>query len=276
MAALAEFKGEISMYKKIKTCLLPVCISALLLCGCSQTENTETATAAETVLSAEESADITEASADITEDITGEAEVIAAEKYIPSDEERAQIQELLTKSKEFFYGYIACKDICQHTNQSHSVTTTETIDNGMYEGQTAEKTWYEVSDGEVMSLDALNEKMDSLFTENMIGSLDGVLKKLYHEENGRLYIADYAGSDGGVLGTDTVHIASVGKADENTLVLYMTAFGAGENWDLDHDLNEDFTVVLKNTDSGLKIDVCDFVAYQYIEWCYAPKDDIFE
>lgn len=263
--------------KKIKTFLLPVCISALLLCGCSQTENVETTTAAETVLSAEESADITE----VSEDITGEAEavseeVIAAEKYIPSDEEKTQIQELLTKSKDFFYGYIACKDICKHTNQSHSVTTTETIDNGMYEGQTAEKTWYEISDGEVMSLDALNKKMDSLFTENMIGSLDGVLRKLYHEENGRLYIADYAGSDGGVLGTDTVHIASVGKADENTLVLYMTAFGAGENWDLDHDLSEDFTVVLKNTDSGLKIDVCDFVAYQYIEWCYAPEDDVFE
>lgn len=30
------------MYKKIKTCLLPVCISAVLLCGCSQTENAET------------------------------------------------------------------------------------------------------------------------------------------------------------------------------------------------------------------------------------------
>ncbi len=272
------------MYKKIKTCLLPVCLSAVLLCGCSQTEIAETGNAAERILSAEESPDITEASADITEvseDITGEAEivseeVIAAEKYIPSDEEKMQIQELLTKSKDFFYGYIACKDICKHTNQSHSVTTTEMIDNGMYEGQTAEKTWYEVSNGEVMSLGALNKKMDCLFTEKMIGSLDGTLKKLYHEENGRLYIADYAGSDGGVLGTDTVHIASVGKSDENTLILYMTAFGAGENWDLDHDLNEDFTVVLKNTDSGLKIDVCDFAAYQYIEWCYAPDDDIFE
>lgn len=211
--------------KKFKTCLLPVCISALLLCGCSQTENTETATAAETVLSAEESADITEASADITEvseDITDETAIVSEEVIA------------------------------------------------------AEKTWYEISDGEVMSLDALNKKMDCLFTEKMIGSLDGTLKKLYHEENGRLYIADYAGSDGGVLGVDTVHIAYVGNADENTLVLYMTAFGAGENWDLDHDLSENFTVVLKNTDSGLKIDVCDFAAYQYIEWCYAPKDDIFE
>lgn len=268
-----------------KSVILSICLTILLMCSCSAHESNHESISnilsrtadSETILSTEEGANITEVSEDIIDEtaIVSE-EVIAAEKYIPSDEEKSQIQELLTKSKEFFYGYIACKDICKHTNPSHSVTTTETIDNGMYEGQPAEKTWYEISDGEVMSLDALNKKMDCLFTEKMIGSLDGTLKKLYHEENGRLYIADYAGSDGSVLGVDTVHIAYVGNADENTLVLYMTAFGAGENWDLDHDLSENFTVVLKNTDSGLKIDVCDFAAYQYIEWCYAPDDDIFE
>ena len=57
-------------------------------------------------------------------------------------------------------------------------------------------------------------------------------------------------------------------------VLYMTAFGAGENWDLDHDLTEDFTVLLKKTDSGFKVDECGLNAQAYIEWCYTPENDM--
>lgn len=146
----------------------------------------------------------------------------------------------------------------------------------MHEGQTESKTWYEVADGEVMSFNDLNEKMDQIFTEKMIESLGDILGNSYHEENGRLYISDGAGSDGGVLETDTVYINSVGEMDENTFVLYMTAFGAGENWDLDFDIKDDFTVILKKTDRGLKIDECDAAAYQYIEWCYNSNDDMFE
>lgn len=264
--------------------IIPICLIILIMSGCSsQTSNavSETVSAssigsADPYMPEQTSTDISTTSMIIV-DITTTAsdELPPSEKYTPSNEEKLQIQDLLTRSKKFFYEYIDCKEICKHKNENSSVTTQEIIDNGMYEGQTESKTWYEVADGEVMSFNDLNEKMDQIFTEKMIESLGDILGNYYHEENGRLYISDGAGSDGGVIGTDTVYINSVGEMDENTFVLYMTAFGAGENWDLDFDIKDDFTVILKKTDSGFKIDECGVAAYQYIEWCYNSNDDMF-
>lgn len=194
-------------------------------------------------------------------------------EYTVTDEEKQQIQTLLKESGQFFYDYIDCKEICKHTDTSKTVTTQETADNGMYEGEAYDKTWYEVTDGDVTSLDALNEKTEKLFTENMTADLGTAIANNYHEENGKLYLSENAGSDGGLLGTDTVYIKSVGKADD-VFILYMTAFGAGENWELDHDLTEDFTVLLKKTDNGFKVDECSLNAQAYIEWCYDPDDDM--
>lgn len=194
-------------------------------------------------------------------------------EYTVTDEEKQQIQTLLKESGQFFYDYIDCKEICKHTDTSKTVTTQETADNGMYEGEAYDKTWYEVTDGDVTSLDALNEKTEKLFTENMTADLGTAIANNYHEENGKLYLSDNAGSYGGLLGTDTVYIKSVGKADD-VFILYMTAFGAGENWELDHDLTEDFTVLLKKTDNGFKVDECSLNAQAYIEWCYDPDDDM--
>lgn len=194
-------------------------------------------------------------------------------EYTVTDEEKQQIQTLLKESGQFFYDYIDCKEICKHTDTSKTVTTQETADNGMYEGEAYDRTWYEVTDGDVTSLDALNEKTEKLFTENMTADLGTAIANNYHEENGKLYLSDNAGSDGGLLGTDTVYIKSVGKADD-VFILYMTAFGAGENWELDHDLTEDFTVLLKKTDNGFKVDKCSLNAQAYIEWCYDPDDDM--
>lgn len=194
-------------------------------------------------------------------------------EYTVTDEEKQQIQTLLKESGQFFYDYIDCKEICKHTDTSKTVTTQETADNGMYEGEAYDRTWYEVTDGDVTSLDVLNEKTEKLFTENMTADLGTAIANNYHEENGKLYLSENAGSDGGLLGTDTVYIKSVSKADD-VFILYMTAFGAGENWELDHDLTEDFTVLLKKTDNGFKVDECSLNAQAYIEWCYAPEDDM--
>lgn len=194
-------------------------------------------------------------------------------EYAVTDEEKQQIQTLLKESGQFFYDYIDCKEICKHTDTSKTVTTQETADNGMYEGEAYNRTWYEVTDGDVTSLNALNEKTEKLFTENMTADLGTAIANNYHEENGKLYLSDNAGSDGGLLGTDTVYIKSVGKADD-VFILYMTAFGAGESWELDHDLTEDFTVLLKKTDNGFKVDECSLNAQAYIEWCYDPENDM--
>ncbi|MGN0551858.1 MAG: hypothetical protein ACI4I1_00645 [Oscillospiraceae bacterium] len=207
--------------------------------------------------------------------ITASEMLLSSEKYTPSDEERLQIQNLLINGKKIFYDYIDGKEICKHKNENSFITTQEIADNGIYEGQTVDRIWYEVVDGDVMTISDLTEKLTPIFTEKMINYLKAEIDDYYYEENGRLYISESAGSNGGLLGTDTVHIDSVGKVDESTLVLYMTAFGAGENWDMDHDTAADFTVLLKRTDGGLKIDECSSAAFQYIEWCYKSEDDIF-
>lgn len=200
---------------------------------------------------------------------------LSAREYAPTDEEKQQIRSLLTDAKAFFYDYINCKEIYKHTDANKVVTTQETVNNSTNDGEVIDERWLEVTDDEVMSLGDLNAKMDKLFTANMIGSLDNAIASYYHEENGKLYLSENAGSDGGLLGTDTVYIKSVGMIDDDTFILYMTAFGAGENWDIDHDLTEDFTILLKKCDSGFKIEECSVSARSYIEWCYNSEDDVF-
>lgn len=75
------------MYKKIKTCLLPVCISAVLLCGCSQTENAETNV-------------VTERTSQTTSVTTARttAETTAPLPQKELTEEQKQIQALLTEA----------------------------------------------------------------------------------------------------------------------------------------------------------------------------------
>lgn len=251
-------------------------LGVFLLSSCGAADTNSAYTAVETTAVSETS----ESELIESETLSAETQLsfeksVSFEKYTPSDEERLQIQNLLVSSKKVFYDYIDGKEICKHKNENSFITTQEIADNGMYEGQTVDRVWYEVVDGDVMTMGDLTEKLTPLFTEKMIDYLKAELDNYYYEENGKLYISDSAGSGGGLLGTDTVHIDSVGKADESTLVLYMTAFGAGENWDLDHDTAADFTVLLKRENGGFKIDECDFAAYGYIEWCYDPEDDIF-
>lgn len=200
---------------------------------------------------------------------------LSAKEYAPTDEEKQQIQSLLTDTKAFFYDYINCKEICKNTDANKVAATQKTINNGTNEDGGIDERWLEVTDDEVMSLSDLNAKMDKIFTANMIGSLDDTIAASYHEENGKLYLSENAGSDGGLLGTDTVYIKSVGMIDDDTFILYMTAFGAGENWDLDNDLTEDFTVLLKKCDNGFKVEECSVSTRSYIEWCYHSEDDVF-
>lgn len=265
--------------------ILPFCIVAVLMSGCSPAQPDDTNDVNSiNVLTSEEAATIMKTDTEIrsetanadTKDNTEEttaAEIVSLE-YMPSEEEQEQIQKLLCESKDFFYGYIDCKEIVKHKS-SRSTATTEIHDNGMLEGEIYEKNWYEIIDGEVMTLTDLNEKMEKLFTDTMIENLQNIIDYTYYEENGKLYLSEFSGNDGSLLGIDTVHIVSVGKIDENTLVLCMNAFGAGENWDIDFDASEDFMVILKRTDNGFKVEECSDTARMYITWCYIPEDDIF-
>lgn len=230
-------------------------------------------------LAAEFSIEPTDGTNDIWYEDAAEAEDAASgqtvtKDYSPTETEKAEIRALLSDCKDFFYGYIECKEIKDHIDKNSSVRAYEISDNGMYKGHVGSEPCYEIADGDVVSMDDLMGKMTPLFTEKMIGDMN--LGYYYVEKDGKMYLKDSAYSNGGVLGTDELYITSVGEADENTLVLYITAFGAGENWDVDHDLINEFTIQLKRTDSGFKVDVCDFAAEGYIAWIYSPEDDIFK
>lgn len=190
-------------------------------------------------------------------------------------EQQLQIQTLLKNSRKFFYDYIDCKEICKHINKSSFVTTQKIAASGMFAGESREVIWHEVIGGEVRTMDELKAKMSTLFTDKMIRDIESEIKNYYHEENGKLYLSETAGSSGGLLGVDTVHITSVAKKDDDTLILYMTAFGAAENWDLNNDFTDNFYILIKRTDGGFKLDECNFAARGYIQWCYMPEDDLF-
>ncbi len=158
-----------------------------------------------------------------------------------------------------------------HVDWNKSITTQKTYSSG----ETYDVVIYEIADGDVLSIADMQDKMRPFFTDKMIDYIFEECNYYYYEENGRLYVLDGVGSEGGGLGVDTLHITSVGMTDKDTLVLYMTEFGAGENWSLDYDLIDNFTVTLKKTDNGFKIDECNKTDQERIARCYVPEDDIF-
>ena len=259
--------------KRIYTII--ICAVVLLMSGCSQTAQQETneisSTKNSTVLDTAENLQTSE------ETTTSVAADTAAAETTPSFTEKEnlteeeQIQLLLQESHKIFFDYVLGKEMQNHVNWSKSITIPKTYDSG----ETFDTTVYEIADGDVLSIADMQEKMRPFFTDKMIDYIFEECNHYYHEENGKLYVSDGVGSEGGGVGVDTVHITSMEMTDEDTVTLYMIEFGAGENWDLDHDLVENFTVILKRTDNGFKIDECDEIAIRYLAWCYVPDDDVF-
>lgn len=270
--------------------ILPLCITVVLVSGCSSTQLSETGGVTDINITTSVANNINietdtktqyETKNHNTEDCNiGEATVTSANEiifpqYSPSADEKKQIQELLIESREFFYGYIDCKEIIKHKSSDSFITTAEIYDNGMLDGEIYEKKWYEIVDGDIMSLTDLNKKMENILTDTMIDDFQTIINYTYYEEDGKLYISEYSGESGSLMGIDTTHITSIGEVDETTLVIYMNAFGSGENWGIDLDTSEDFTVTLKRTENGFKINECSDRARMFITWSYTPNDDIF-
>lgn len=260
-----------------KIIVLQICAVMLLMSGCSSTASQETSeitsTTNSTVLDNTEDLQSSEqtTSSVVTEDTAAtETTLISTEEDNRTEEEK-QIQNLLQESHKIFFDYVLGKEMQNHVDWNKSITIPSTN----YLGESYDMPLYEIIDGDVLSIADMQDKMKPFFTDKMIDYVFEECNYYYYEENGKLYVSDGIGSEGGGVGVDTVHITSTEMTGEDTLVLYMTEFGAGENWDLDHDLVDNFTVTLKITDDGFKIDECDYVAIGNLAWCYVPEDDIF-
>lgn len=187
---------------------------------------------------------------------------------LESDIENLDIQLLLNKFSVFSYAYLECKDVRECINENSFITTQQVSDND----STYEKKWYEIVDGDVLSANDLNTKISELFTDEMIKELN--IEDYYLEQDGKLYLSEFAGNDGGLLGTDISYITSVEKSD-NTIIVNLTAFGDKNNWGLTEDFTEDFSIELSKNDDGFKINKCDIAARSYITWTYLSENDIF-
>lgn len=255
------------MYKKIRTCLLPVCISALLLCGCSQTENAETNA-------------VTEKTSQTTFVTTARttAETTAPLPQKELTEEQKQIQALLTEAKQFFFDYYRGYEIQKHIEYgSDKYITREAT---TLDGETYEVTLFEVVSGDVTTKDDLINEMKPIFTDELtdetLTDLSGGSDYYYFDDEGKIYISSTVGGEGGLLGYDEAHISSVDEVENDTLILNMTAFGSAKKWGYDNDETEDFTVTLKRAEDGLRISKCDYTARMFITYQYKPEYDIFD
>ena len=157
------------MTKKIKTYLLPVCLTTLLLCGCSQTENAETA--------------VTEKTVQVTAEITDTAAL-----PLNLTEEQKQIQSLLTEAKQFFFDYYKGYEIQTHADHGKFITQEAALS----DGEIYENRLYEVVSGEVTTKDDLINKMKPIFTdefsEEMLNALGGTHDYYYFDKIGRAHV----------------------------------------------------------------------------------------
>lgn len=195
--------------------------------------------------------------------------VQSAETVSVSAEEKAEIQALLTEAGKFSHDYLQCKEIIHNIDENKYITMPKT---DVY-GNEYDFKWCLVTGREITSMDELSEKALSIFTERAYLGFD-FISTYYKEEDGKLYLWSDAGSDGSLLGTDYAYIVSAEEPDDETIVLNMTAFGAGENWDTDQDFTEDFSLRLKRTEYGLRVDTFDPHVEQYITWAYTPERDL--
>lgn len=255
--------------------VLQICAVMLLMSGCSSTAPQETSeitsTTNSTVLDTTENLQTSEETTTSATEDTSAVETTPSFTEKDNLTEEEQIQLLLQESHKIFYDYVLGKEMQNHVGWGKFITIPR-INNL---GESYDLKIYEIVDGDVLSIADMQDKMRPFFTDKMIDYIFEECNYYYHEENGKLYVSDGVGSEGGGVGVDTLHITSMETTDEDTLVLHMTKFGAGENWDLDYDIINNFTITLKRSDNGLKIDECDKVAIGNLAWCYVPEDDVF-
>ena len=181
------------------------------------------------------------------------------------------IQSLLADFGSFCYAYVDGKAFRQGVCCDVTDSITETFIRP--DGSTYEDVWYRVTDEAMPNYQALIDMGSQCCTESMLYSMNYILDHLYKVQDGKLYVWQNAGSDGGLMGVDYAYITSV-EQDGWSLIVHMNAFGAKESWDMQEDFSEDFEVTLKPENGTLKVDLCGISERSYITCAYDPTYDI--
>ena len=159
----------------------------------------------------------------------------------PLKSERAQIRRLLRDYGELYRDYIGAKKTRSLTEGADCITEDGT-------------NFYRVARGEITTEQELLAAMRAVATDKQIEAyLMPGFNSAYRVSDGALYLAEWAGQDGSLLGTDEVWLDTVEEQDD-VLTLTLTAYGAAASWGYDADEYASFTVKLARTPDGLRID----------------------
>lgn len=159
----------------------------------------------------------------------------------PLKSERAQIRRLLRDYGEFYRDYLDAKKTCALTDAADVMTEDATQ-------------FYRIAQGEVTTEQEMLAAMRAVATDKQIEAcLMPDFSQAYRASGGALYLAEWAGLDGSLLGTDEVWLDTVEEQD-GVITLTLTAFGAADSWGFDADEYTSFTVKLARTPEGLRVD----------------------
>lgn len=187
---------------------------------------------------------------------------IAYEESTISEETKEEIIQLLYDYGDFNSNYIYCgydSYASTNLNRSKFVTVEKTIVGGANDGDTYEQYYYKVTGDGITTEAGLYEAMLGLCTEKHINEeLSPTLDNIYQFSDGDLYLTDVG--VGGLIGYSSLSIDNIGKTDDDTLLLSFTAHGDEELETED----SNFTVTIKITEQGMRIDECDIFAQSFL------------
>ncbi len=154
------------------------------------------------------------------------------------------ITDLFGEFGAFYYEYLGSDGAYDRITSGEGADSFEN-ENGLHFGK--------IVNAEIKTYNALTEKLKSMLTEKCIeNSSEYILDRFDTKENDDLYVQNKGA--GGYLGYDYLRINSIDYPDEDTVALDMSVVGEKENWGYEKDQEEDFTMTLKKTDGGLRID----------------------
>lgn len=176
--------------------------------------------------------------------------VIYPEMTVKPDEE---LGEVIKPLEEFgrFYGTYLFMDMYQENLFEENADTifVETSDNG----EIYQRPYTKVSKCGILTYSAMTEKLNSLLTEKCLDDTAGEIRDRFRGgENDELFVSRTGA--GGYLGDSYLRLNKISRPDSETILLDMSVIGEAEEWGYAQDMVEDFSITLKRTPSGLKID----------------------
>lgn len=164
-----------------------------------------------------------------------------------------ELEEALKPLEEFgrFYATYLFMDMYQNYlfDEKPERFTEETTENG----KTYNKTFTKVSKCGITTYSAMTEKLNSLLTEKCLEDTAREIRDRFRAgENGELFVANTGA--GGYLGDSYLRLNKISRSDDKTMILDMSVIGEAEEWGYEQDRVDDFSITLKRTSGGLKID----------------------